>query len=272
MQNILNYIFQIFSSFSPAILFLCVIFFGMFVFWRGAMETHKDRSSIFDMFLISIFVGLIVGRIIFIISNWDHYALTWSWLPYEKYGNDIYLFRLLPWNFLNIFDGGLNILAMFVGYLFCASTWSTFFKKWRWNHLFPTIYLSGEVMLAISFLLIGLASATPAWIYEGLVLLIFPIISLILINYVNKIEDPQKEKRIYLITNIILILISCGVVGYIYISGGVDIYEKICLYALFIWVATGIIFFIRDLKRANIVIEKVSSVRGFEVNSPIKLP
>lgn len=244
----------------------------MFVFWRGAVETRKDKSSIFDMFLISIFLGLIIGRIIYVISNWDTYALTWSWLPYEKYGDKVYLFRLLPWNLLNILDGGLNILAMFVGYLFCASAWSTFVKKWRWNHLFPTIYLSGETMFAISFLLLGLGSATMPWIYEGLILLVFPLISILLINYVNKIENPQKEKRIYLLSNILLSLVSCGAIGYIYISGGMDIYEKVCLYPLFGWVIISILLFIRDLKRANIVIEKVSSVRSFETNTPIKLP
>jgi len=243
----------------------------MFIFWKGAMESRKDRSSVFDMFLISIFLGLIIGRIVFIVSNWDNYNLIWGWLPYEKYGDKVYLFRLVPWNFLNIFDGGLNILGMFVGYLFCASTWSTFVKKWRWNHIFPTIYFSGESMFAISFLLLGLASANLTWIYEGLALLAFPIITLFLIRYVNRIEKPQKEKRIYLIANILLILGCVGVIGYIYLSGEVLVSERILTYFLFAWVAFGIIYFIRDLKRANVVIEKVSSVRGIEINQPIKL-
>lgn len=237
------------------------------------METRKDRSSVFDLFIISIFVGLLAGRTIYILSNWlDFFGYIWYWLPYERYGEEIYWFRLLPWRFLNIFDGGLDILVMFVGYLFTASFWSLLIKRWRWNHMFPTIYFSGEVMLSISFLLIGLSSGTTIWIYEGLILTVFPLISIILIRYIEKIQKPQQEKNIYLVANLILILVSCSIIGYIYLTGDVDIYDKITGIVLLVWAIVGLIFFVRDSKRANVVIESVSSVRGIDINQPIKFP
>lgn len=239
----------------------------MYVCWRGAMETRKDRSSVFDLFIISIFLGLIVGRIMYIFSNWqDFNSYVWYWLPYERYGTEVYWFRLLPWRFLNIFDGGLDILVMFVGYLFTASFWSTIVKKWKWNHMFPTIFFSGEVMLAISFLLMGLSSANPTWIYEGLILSVFPLVSIILIGYINKVQKPIIEKRIYLIANVILILLASLVIGYIYSTGDMTEVSKITIIALLIFVALSLLLFIKDSKRANVVIERVSSVRGMDIN------
>jgi len=273
VQNIINSIFDIFSKFSPAVLFLCVIAFGMYVCWRGAVETRKDRSSVFDLFIVSIFVGLIAGRIIYILSNLSEFSsLIWWWLPYERYGNLVYWFRLLPWKLLDIFDGGLNIFVMFVGYLFTASFWSTFVKKWRWNHMFPTIFFSGGVMLSMSFLLIGLSSGNTTWIYEGLALTIFPLVSALLISYVNKIQKPKTEKNIYIVANIILMLLASAVIGYIYTTGEINQFERVTLIALLGWTVLGLIFFIKDSRRANVVIERVSSVRGIDINQPIKIP
>lgn len=273
VDSILNWIYQLFSTFSPSVLFLCVVFFGMFVCWRGAMETRKDRSSTFDLFIVSIFLGFLVGRIVYVLSNYQDFAgYIWYWLPYEKYGDQVFWFRLLPWRFLNIFDGGLNILAMFVVYLLSASFWSSRVKKWRWGQMFPTIYFSGETMLAFSFILLGLNGANGTWVLQGGLLLIFPIISIFFINFVNRIQKPILEKRIYLLVNVILSCLSASIVGYIYVSGGLDIYEQISMYLFFAWTFFGVILFVRDLRKANVVIEKVSSVREIGINHSFKSP
>lgn len=207
-------------------------------------------------------------------SNWIDFSknISWYWSPYERYGELVIWFRLFPWKFFNIFDGGLNILVMFVGYLFTASYWSMFVKRWQWNHMFPTIFFSGEAMLSMSLLLIGLSSANTTWIYEGLILTVFPLISVLLIGYVNKVQKPNLEKNIYVVANIILILLSSLTIGYIYLTGGVNNLEKITVIALLVWTLSGLIFFIKDSRRANVVIERVSSVRGIDINQPIKIP
>lgn len=273
VDSIVNWIYQIFSTLSPSILFLCVVLVGMFVCWRGAMETRKDRSSTFDLFVVSIFLGFVVGRVIYIISNFNDFSgYIWYWLPYEKYGDQVYWFRLLPWRFINIFDGGLNILAMFVVYLLSASFWSSKVKKWRWSQMFPTIYFSGETMLALSFVLLGLNSANSNWVLQGFILLVFPIISILMINFVNRVQKPLLEKRIYLLANAILACISGSIVGYIYNLGDINIYERIAMYIFFAWTFFSVIFFVKDLKQANVVIEKVSSVREIGINHSFKSP
>ncbi len=272
VDSILNWIYQLFSTFSPFTLFLCMIFVGMFVCWRGAMETRKNRSSVFDLFLISIFLGFIIGRIVYIASNYDDFSgYIWYWLPYERYGDQVYWFRLLPWRFLNIFDGGLNLLAMFVTYLLAANFWSSSVKKWRWSQMFPTVYFSGETMLAISFVLLGLNSANGKWILQGGLLLLFPLIAISLIQLVNRMQKPILEKRIYTVSNIVLSWLSAAIIGGIYFTGDLNIFEKIPIYVFFVWTFFSTIFFIRDLKKANVVIEKVSSVREIGINRSVKI-
>ncbi len=237
------------------------------------METRKDRSSTFDLFLVSIFLGFLIGRVIYIASNYDDFSgYIWYWLPYEKYGDQVYWFRLLPWRFLNIFDGGLNILSMFVTYLVSAGFWSSRIKKWRWGQMFPTIYFSGEAMLAFSFILLGLNGSNGEWVLQGSILLIFPIISMFFINLVNKMQKPIAEKRIYLVINVILLCLSTAIIGYIYLSGELNIYEQITIYIFFGWDLIGLILFVRDLKKANVVIEKVSSVREIGISHSFKSP
>lgn len=237
------------------------------------METRKDRSSTFDLFFVSIFLGFLIGRVIYILSNYDDFSgYIWYWLPYEKYGDQVYWFRLLPWRFFNIFDGGLNILSMFVVYLLSASLWSSRIKKWRWGQMFPTIYFSGETMLALSFILLGLNGSNGTWVLQGSVLSAFPIIAIFFINLVNRMQMPIAEKRIYIFVNIALSSISAFIIGYIYLSGELNIYEQITMYIFFIWLLFGLIFFVRDMKKANFVIEKVSSVREIGINHSFKSP
>lgn len=272
MQDILDKIFQFFSTFSPSILFLLVIIFGLYVYWRGSMETRKNRSSVFDIFIISIFLGLFLGRVIYVVTNWNNFIHFWYWIPYERSGNEIYWFRLLPWSLMNIFDGGLYILGMFLGFVLSANLFSSVIKKWRWNQTFPTIFFSGETMLAFSFILLGLGSQNIKWVIEGAVLLVFPIISLFCIKYVNKIEDALKEKKIYMLANILLILLATVFIGYLYLLGNSAIYDQVFAIIFILWSFFGLIAFIRDSKKSNIVIEKVSSVRSIDINQPIKLP
>ena len=138
--------------------------------------------------------------------------------------------------------------------------------------MFPTIYFSGETMLALSFMLLGLNGSNGDWAIQGLILLIFPIISILMINFVNRVQKPILEKRIYLLVNTILPCVSASIVGYIYNLGDINIYERIAMYVFFAWTFFSVIFFVKDLKQANVVIEKVSSVREIGINQSFKSP
>ena len=101
------------------------------------IRSRKNRSSVFDIFLISSSLSLLVGRIVYIVLEWKTFSsYIWYWLPYEKYGDKIYLFRLLPWRFISIWDGGLDILGLFISLLLLLTLYSLVVKKWRWKQMF----------------------------------------------------------------------------------------------------------------------------------------
>ena len=148
LLNILGFV----ATVPVGIILLLIFLIGMYVFWRGCKETEKDRSSIFDVYIVSLLVGVILGRVGYIVSNLDEFmSFIWYWSPYEKYGDTTYIFRLLPWRFLRVWDGGIIIFALFVGFLLFSTFFVSILKKWRWKQIFFNIFFSGVFMLSLSF-------------------------------------------------------------------------------------------------------------------------
>lgn len=63
-------------------------FFGGFLIWRKAKQEHIEDTDIFDLIFISLFAGLIGGRLVFILSNYENYGLNFQqWLdPVNSHG------------------------------------------------------------------------------------------------------------------------------------------------------------------------------------------
>jgi len=267
---------QLLIRVNPLILFTVVLLFGLYVFWRGCLETRKNMSSIFDVFIIALFSGVLFGRICHIVINWSNFSSSiWYWLPYEKYGDEVYLFRVLPWRFLRIWDWGIDILAMFVSFLLIASLWVILVKKWKWSHVFTTIFFTAQVMLAMSFVLVGGASGNEQWIIQGVVMTLLPTVLFFLKNSVKKAMIGKKERKVLAVLDIVFIILTVIYVAYTYLTIDITNIEKGSVYTFILWTVLGTIFYIRDLKKDNVTIEKVSSVRvvsPIDVNQPIKLP
>mgnify|MGYP006991940301 CR=1 FL=1 len=277
MENILSLLSNIVKDIPPIVFFFITFFIGIFVYWRACVETRKNRSSIFDTFLISVFLSVIVSRISYIILNWDSFSrYIWYWLPYEKYGNEIYLFRLLPWRFFGIWDGGIVLISLFISFILITTLLVIFYKKWRWKQMFFPIYLSALSMLSFSFVSIGIEQNNISWILQGVLILFFLILVSIVYNLLNKkISKIKKKKSLFSWIGIISVLISSAYVMYIYLSIEISMLERINIYIFVTWVIISCVFFLVDLQRANVSIEKfssVSSISVIDINQPIKLP
>lgn len=274
--DILEKIQQVLNSISPLILFVIVVLLGMYVFWSGSMETRKDMSSVYDTFIISMLGGLIIGRICHIIINWEQFSgFIWYWLPYERYGDEIYLFRLLPWRFMRIWDWGIDILSMFVAFLLIATFFVLVIKKWKWSHMFTTIFFTAESMLAVSFILLGASTANQGWLTQGVVMILLPLVLFFLKNSVKKTVVGRKELKILMILDVFFILLTTAYVTYTYAIVDTNNMEKFSVMIFTLWSLLGTIFYIREIKQADITIEKVSSVHTvsrLDINQPIKLP
>jgi hypothetical protein len=71
------------------------------------------------MWILTILFAMLWGRVSFIISNWEFFdSLPWALAPYERYGDNVYFFRLLPWNFFDLRDGGFLFTGIFSAYIF----------------------------------------------------------------------------------------------------------------------------------------------------------
>ncbi len=267
---------KILLGINPLILFLLVVFIGLFVFWRGCISTRKNNSSIFDTFLLSLFSGVIFGRISFIINNSASYiSKIWYWLPYEKYGDEIYLFRLLPWRFFRVWDWGIDIFSMSIGFLIMTSVWSLFVKKWKWSDIFTTIFFTVQVMLGIAFLILGGSSSNESWMLEGLLMLLMPLILLFLKNSTKVINKKKKFDKAAMILDIFFILLSTLYISHTYLTMDISKIERGGVIFFILWAVLGTFFYILDSRKDYVTIEKVSSVREIspiEMNHPIKLP
>jgi hypothetical protein len=240
------------------------------------METRKNISSVYDTFVTSLFGGLIVGRICHIIINWEQFSsFIWYWLPYEKYGEEIYLFRLLPWRFMRIWDWRIDILSMFVAFILIATFWVSVVKKWKWSHMFTTIFFTAEGMLAMSFVLLGATNGNQEWLTQGIVMILLPLVLFFLKNSVKKAIVGKKEIKILMLLDIFFITLTTAYVTYTYFVADINNTEKASIITFALWTLLGIIFYMKETKQADITIEKVSSVRTvshLDINQPIKLP
>ena len=277
MSEIISNISNFIRSINP-LLGLCIIFLiGQYVFWKEAVRSRKNNSSVFDVFIISIIVGVLIGRVMYIILNWsDFSSYVWYWLPYERYGDQIYLFRLLPWRFFQFWDGQLDILYTFLGVLLSQSLMVVFVKKWRWSEMFSAMYISNWVMIALTYLFVGVQSKNDTWIKHGVwIFAAFVLFVLLQGIFVNMYKDKRKEVVRMILQNIFA-LVAVAIISFVYFSSSPQIVTIVGIVILLVWYIAGVVMNTMDSKKVNnVTIESVSSVRQVsipEVTKPIRLP
>ena len=273
ISNIINFV----RSINPLIGLFIMFFIGLYIFWKEAVRSRKNNSSVFDAFIVSIIVGVFIGRVVYIILNWsDFSSYIWYWLPYERYGDQIYLFRLLPWRFFQFWDGQIDILYTFLGVLLSQTLIVVFRKKWRWSEMFSAMYLSNWVMIALTYLFVGVQGKNDIWIKHGIWILI-PFVLFLLLQgiLVNMYKDKRKEV-VRMILHNIFALVAVAIISYVYFSSSPQIVTIVGIVILVVWYIAGIIMNTIDSKKVNnVTIESVSSVRQVsipEVTKPIRLP
>lgn len=275
--NIINSVKGFISTLNPFLGLILIFLLGLFVFWKESSRSRKNNSSVFDIFFISVIIGILVGRLVYVVSNWssEYSSLPWYWLPYERYGDDVYLFRLLPWKLLKIWDGQLDILFTFLGIILMQTVSVLFLKKWKWGDLFPPIYLSNWVMMGLSYFFVGIQSGNNLWLKQGWIILIPFVVFIILQAIIHKVYLGSKKEEVSRILYILFAVVALFVIGYVYISLSLTTLTTIGFVILSIWYVAGIIaYIISSRKEGNVTIKTVSSVRQVslpEVSKPVRL-
>lgn len=252
------------QSTNIGIIYAIIFVIGLYIYWRGLAETHKNRSGIFDSFLLGGLFGLVVSRIAYIIIEWENFtSFIWYWLPYEKYGENIYLFRLLPWKFVNVFDGGLVIFGLFIGLILFLTFYTLVLRDWRWKHVYFPIYLSSVSMLSLSLLFTGFVNEINAWVIKGGILFA-TVIGFFVAYFVLKgiFKNIKREKYALSYGSLLLTWLSSAYIGYIYINSEISMMEQVMVGVFVLWSVVMGVFFIQDLRKASVSIESISSVRS----------
>ena len=277
MEWLLNTVKNAVLWLGPTTTLVIIVILGLYIFWKECSRSRKNNSSVFDIYLLSLSGGLILARIAHILMHsGEYFKNIWYWLPYEKYGEQIYLFRLLPWRLLRIWDGGLDLLYLFVGMILIQTFLVTIKKKWKWSDIFPAIFLSNWVMLGLSFLLLGIQWANNVWANQGLILFIPYIIFLILQAIFLNIQKGGAKEKVRVILQVVFAFVSLITILYVYLP--LDTMGIIVIVGVLSWIIWGILgtifHILSSRKRTNVTIEKVSSVRHVTLpdpNKPVRL-
>jgi len=262
------------SQVPPVLLLLLVVGFGMYKFWKECNVTRKWNTSVFDMFFVSLFFGLLGGRASYIISNWQEFnQYIWYWLPYEKYGDQVFFFRLLPWRFFRIWDWEIQIIVMFVSFVIIGILWVLFVKKWKWSHMYTPIFTTAVIMISLSFVLIGMFVNNLEWFFQGIITLLPLLLLTYLQKNIRKRIIGRKEVRILAVTEIIFLSISVLYFSFSYITAEITKLESISLFVfLGIFIISSIAYII-EVNKANVTIETLSSldtISGYEIGKDIR--
>lgn len=193
-------------GFGP--LLVVAILIGLYFYWWLSRKKGKDVNSIFDLWITGFIAMLIWGRLSYIISYWFQFEnLAWFYIPYEKYANQVYLFRLLPWKFFAIWDGGVLFTGMILAFLLSSFLFIVVIKKWSWKEMLKPVLASTSIMLGLIFAIYGVFILDINIIIGGIILTfsvliftidnggnpligsIYSIVSSLFISYIFLIED-----------------------------------------------------------------------------------
>jgi phosphatidylglycerol:prolipoprotein diacylglycerol transferase len=146
-------------SFKTLNLFLVVAFISAaFLFWRKSREEHYEETQVFDGFLLSTVFGFVMGRLGFILLNFDHFQLNiLKWLDVVNHPGmtiligliaaGIHLFRFSAkhkWDVFEILDFWVMGLSCGLGImwlgLFLDGSGFGYPTSLPWGMVFPGVF------------------------------------------------------------------------------------------------------------------------------------
>jgi hypothetical protein len=275
LEIIINVINQI--GFWP--LFIVGLLLSLFLFWKESYS-HKDRNSVFDMWVLTILFSMFWARLSFIISNWEFFeSLPWALAPYERYGEQIYFFRLLPWRFFDLRDGGFLFTSIFSAYILFAFLYNIFVKRWRWREMFIPVILSAEILLVFVLIVYGALAGFPDIVLGGFfiggVILGFLVIIMFLRWMLKKNHFVEILPGLINFVVMIFILISFALITRLFLSYDISPIDRINIIIMNVTGFVVAFYFIFVEKRRKNTKESVILGGGrrsvvMNVNKPFK--
>lgn len=258
-------------------LFAFVLAVGLYLFWRETRFSRKNRNSVFDMFFFSFVILVVWGRLSYIIANFVEFeSLPWFVFPYERYADGFYLFRLLPWRYFRIWDGGFLFTGVFVSFVLGAFLYSNFVKKWRWKDMMGAVYSSAISMLAMTLYFYGFFSTTNIIISQGLRLMflsgLYFFATVILLRFKEKIERIYNKVYVALLS--VFVAISSWYI-YVIFTGSESTYvDRMNIYVYLCLAVVSLVYYLIDSFRVEVKIETITNIKApisITTNQPVRI-
>ena len=137
------------AEYGVYVYFAFISAIAVFLFWRSVQRTccrgiDLDQGDIersrkewgyksFDFILLSFGTALIFSRAIFILYQPGEFLdVRWFWIPYERIDGEVFFFASFPWLFFRVWDGGLLLAGMVLGWFVSAIVYSRIMNI-RWG-------------------------------------------------------------------------------------------------------------------------------------------
>lgn len=248
---------------------------GLYSFWREATFTRKNRSSIFDMFLFILIFAAIWGRLTYIFANSQEYSsLIWFPFPYERYSDGFYLFRLLPWRYFRVWDGGFLFTGAFLGAVVSGYAFSTFIKRWRWKQMINTVYVPATFMLSVTLLFSGILVNSEALLSQGITLgtLVLGYMAISWIIYKRVLLNIKTYERLFYMINALFVVASSSYIFFSLLGSEITQWDRLNLYAFGAFTVAALLFYIYDATRIEMNIETKTNIRTtISTNQPVRI-
>lgn len=249
-----SYSTDFFSVVRDAVPFIAVLLFlyllSMFMFWFESRSVKKNPNSVFDMWFFMTIVMILWGRVSYIVTNWASFN-EWNffWLPYERYGEALYVFRAMPWRLFRIWDGGFLFIPMLFTYVLTGFLYTVFIKKWRWKDMFPSVLFSSNFLLGTTLFVYGFYLENRDISMDGFLIIIFIAVSQILLNllkyiYRNNSIAYERISNLYLS---IFVIANSAFLYYTFLRQDISQFEIYHVYGYVILVILLLIAYLLDI-------------------------
>ncbi|MCA9376645.1 hypothetical protein H6763_01860 [Candidatus Nomurabacteria bacterium] len=253
-----------------------VYFVGMMIFWWEADLAKKNRNSIFDQWFFSTLLMLVWGRVTYIITSWDQFS-QWNWfyLPYERYGEQIYLFRAMPWRLFSIWDGGFLFIPMFLAYLILGYFYTVYIKKWRWREMMGSVLFSANFLLGSALLLYGLYARDSRVTLNGFLVFIFSFVIQVVVHSIKRFYKDRHDpyRRMSRVLVLFYLVLDIWFISYTFLSQPLINMDRYHIYGFVILGCFMAISYILDIRRKTPTTDdqKTLTPRRISLNQAIRI-
>lgn len=275
LNQIRDLLFQI--GFLPIVITVAVI--SLFVYWKESMHTGKNQNSIFDGYFVSSIFMIIWGRLTYILTNpIDYEGLFWSIIPYERYPDGFFVFRLLPWRYFRVWDGEFLFTGLFIGFVISAFIFCVLYKRWRWREMMGAVVFTASTYLGLLLLVSGFLVQDNTVLMQGVITLgitaAYAFITSLVRRAFKAKEEGGKgpEKLNYYITFLFSVIVSFYIPSAL-LASEITSWDAFNLKVFAVFSVFSHILFVIDIFRKTVKIKTEYKSRSVSIsaNQPIKI-